>query len=69
MKCRGIEEKLEIFFFWGGRGSVKNWGFRGGMMVFLEKGVSVGFWSRNRRKVGKSREFDDFWKIGKNREK
>ena len=32
-------------------------------------GVFVGFWPRNRGKVGKRREFDDFWKIGKNREK
>ena len=36
---------------------------------FFEKWVFVGFWSTNREKVGKSREFDDFWKIGKNREK
>ena len=48
---------------------VKNRGFGGKMMVFLKNGVFVGFWSRNRGKVGKSREFDDFWKIGKNREK
>ena len=34
-----------------------------------KNGVFVGFWSINRGKVGKSREFDDFLKIGKNREK
>ena len=48
---------------------VKNRGFGGKMVVFLKNGVFVGFWSRNRGKVEKSREFDDFWKIGKNREK
>ena len=37
--------------------------------VFLKNGVLMGFWSRNREKVGKGREFDDFLKIGKNREK
>ena len=47
----------------------ENQGFGGKMGVFLKNGVFVGFWSRNRGKVGKSREFDDFWKIGKNREK
>ena len=36
---------------------------------FSKNGVFVGFWSRNRGKVGKSREFDDFLKIGENREK
>ena len=44
-------------------------GFCGKMVVFSENGVFVGFWSRIQGKVGKSREFDDFWKIGKNREK
>ena len=39
------------------------------MVGFSENGVFVGFWSRIREKVGKSREFEDFWKIGKNREK
>ena len=48
---------------------VGNWVFGGKMVVFLKNGVFVGFWSRNRGKVGKSREFNDFWKIGKNREK
>ena len=48
---------------------VENWGFGGGRVVFLKNEVFLGFWSRNREKVGKSREFDDFWKIGKNREK
>ena len=47
----------------------ENWGFGGKMGVFLKNGVFVGFWSRNWEKVGKSREFDDFLKIGKNREK
>ena len=40
---------------------------RGG--VGRKIGVFVGFWSGNWGKVGKSREFDDFWKIGKNGEK
>ena len=40
---------------------------RGGFL--LKTGVFVGFWSRNWEKVGKSREFDDFLKIGENREK
>ena len=44
-------------------------GFGEKMVVFLENGVFVGFWSIDRGKVGKSREFDDFWKIRKNREK
>ena len=34
-----------------------------------KNGVFMGFWSINREKVGKSREFGDFWKIGENREK
>ena len=37
--------------------------------VFSKKGVFMGFWTRNREKVGKSREFEDFWKIGENGEK
>ena len=48
---------------------VEKWGFCGKMVGFLKNGVFVGFWSRNRGKVGKSREFDDFLKIGENREK
>ena len=44
-------------------------GFQWKMVVFLENGVFTGFWSRNWGKVGKSREFDDFLKIGENREK
>ena len=55
---------------------MNNRGFSGKMGVLVEEvgfwwknGVFVGFWSRNQKKVGKSREFDDFWKIGKNREK
>ena len=47
----------------------ENGGFSGKMVVFSKNGVLMGFWSRNRGKVGKSREFDDFLKIGKNREK
>ena len=47
----------------------ENQGFGGKMVVFSKNGVFVGFWSRNRGKVGKSREFDDFLKIGENREK
>ena len=55
---------------WGFHGFVvENWGFSGKRMGFSKNGVFVGFWSRNREKVGKSREFDDFLKIGKNREK
>ena len=37
--------------------------------VFWKIGGFLGFWSRIRGKEEKSREFDDFWKIGKNREK
>ena len=48
---------------------VENRGFSEKVVGFSENGVFVGFWSRNPGKVGKSREFDDFWKIGKNREK
>ena len=48
---------------------MEKWGFGGKMVVFLKNGGFVGFWSRNREKVGKSREFDDFLKIGENREK
>ena len=43
--------------------------FGGKIGVFLKNGVFVGFWSRNRGKAGKSREFNDFLKIGENREK
>ena len=74
-------EKLELpgvygqkpGFFWKNGGfhgfMVGNWGFSGKIGVFLKNGVFVGFWSRIRGKVGKSREFDDFLKIGENREK
>ena len=62
-----MEVLVEKWGFWGCM--VKNRGFSGKMVVFLKNGVFVGFWSRNRGKVGKSREFDDFLKIGKNREK
>ena len=55
MKMGGGYEKARVFR--------KNGGF------WWKMGVFVGFWSRNRGKVGKSREFDDFLKIGKNREK
>ena len=58
MGNRGFSGKIEIS--------------RGGWLKMegsSRNGGSVGFWSRNRGKVGKSREFDDFWKIGKNREK
>ena len=48
---------------------VKNGGFGGKMVVFLKNGVFVGFWSRNWEKVGKSREFGHFLKIGESREK
>ena len=48
---------------------VEKWGFRGKIGGFSKNGVFVGFRPRNREKVGKSREFDDFLKIGKNREK
>ena len=65
MKNRGV--------FWKKGGfedsMVENRGFYGKMAVFLKNGVLVGFWSRNRGKVGKGREFDDFLKIGENREK
>ena len=48
---------------------LKGGGFSGKIEVFSKNGVFVGFWSINRGKVEKSREFDDFWKIGENREK
>ena len=48
---------------------VENRGFGEKIVGFSKNGVFVGFWSRIQGKVGKSREFDDFWKIGKNREK
>ena len=48
---------------------VENRGFCGKIGVLLKNEVFVGFWSRIRGKVGKSREFDHFWKIRKNREK
>ena len=43
--------------------------FGGKRVGFSKNGVFVGFWPINRGKVGKSREFDDFLKIGENREK
>ena len=61
----GICGKIGVFKDLG----LEIWGFGGKMGVLLKNGVFVGFWSRNWEKVGKSREFDDFWKIGKNREK
>ena len=48
---------------------LEKWGFCGKIEVFSKNEVFVGFWSRNREKVGKSREFDDFLKIGENGEK
>ena len=71
VKNRGFSGKMEIL---GGCGQKLRFrwemgGLGGKMGVFLKNGVFVGFWSRNRGKVGKGREFDDFWKIGKNREK
>ena len=54
---RGFREKMGGGVWW------KNGGF------WWKNGVFVGFWPINREKVGKSREFDDFLKIGKNREK
>ena len=48
---------------------VENWGFRGKMVFFSKNGVFVDFWSINRGKVGKSREFDHFRKIEEIREK
>ena len=50
-------------------GMVEIKGFMGKVWFFWKNGVFVGFWSRIQGKVGKSREFDDFRKIGKNREK
>ena len=61
MKNQGFTEKI------GGLG--EKWGFDGKMVVFSKNEVLVGFWARNRGKIGKSREFDDFLKIGENREK
>ena len=65
---------MEKWGFWGVY--VKNRGFsrkierfNGEIEVFSKNGVFMGFWSRNWRKVGKSREFDDFLKIGEIREK
>ena len=46
-----------------------NQGFCGKGRFLLKIRVLVGFWSRNWEKVGKSREFNYFLKIGKNREK
>ena len=42
---------------------VEKWWF------LLKNRVLMGFWSRNREKVEKSREFGHFLKIGENREK
>ena len=44
-------------------------GFMEKVVFFWKNGVFVGFWSRIQGKVGKSREFDHFLKIGENREK
>ena len=52
---RGLWRKIGVF--------VEKW------WVFWKNGIFVGFWSGNWEKVGKNREFDDFLKIGKNREK
>ena len=64
-----LMRKMRVFVENEGLGGfmVENQGFGGKMVVFLENEVFVGFWSRNRGKVGKSREFDDFLKIGENR--
>ena len=56
-------------FLWENRGFIENRGFCGKIGVLLKNEVFVGFWSRIPGKVGKSREFDDFWKIEKIREK
>ena len=61
---RDLWSKIKVLW-----GLVENRGFGGKIEVFLKNGVFVGFWSRIREKVGKSREFEDFWKIGENREK
>ena len=61
---RDLWSKIKIFV-----GLVENWSFSGKMVVFSKNGVFMGFWSANRGKVGKSREFEDFLKIGENREK
>ena len=54
----------------GFRGFIgENCDFGGKIGIFLKNGGSGGFRSRNRGKVGKAREFDDFRKIGENREK
>ena len=78
---RGVWSKIGGFGgFWLKIGDlVGKGGFRdlwSKIEVWVEKsgflwrnGVFVGFWSRNQGKVGKSREFDDFLKIGENREK
>ena len=55
--------------WWENRGFSGKWWFLWKMLVFSENRVFVGFWSIIRGKVGKSREFDHFLKIGKNREK
>ena len=62
---RGFRGKIGGF----GGFMIKNRGFGGKMVVFLKNGVFMGFWSINRGKVEKSREFDHFLKIGENREK
>ena len=74
----GVVSKIGVFIeksgVWGVYGQnlkvlMEKLGFSGKIKVFSKNGVFVGFWSRIQGKVGKSREFDDFWKIGKNREK
>ena len=61
---RDLWSKIKIFV-----GLVENWSFSGKMVVFSKNGVFMGFWSTNPGKVGKSREFNDFRKIGEIREK
>ena len=61
----GVVKKIEVL----GGFMVKNRVFSGKIVIFLKIRGLVGFWSRNREKVGKSREFEDFLKIGENREK
>ena len=56
-KIEGSQEKREFLKVYG-----QKWGF------WWKNGGLLGFWPRNRGKSGKSREFDDFRKIVKNRE-
>ena len=78
IEIQGVNGKMGVFFVENPGFPWKNGGFSGKMEVlmgfwwknrdFFEK-WGFGFWSRNRGKVRKSREFDDFLKIGENREK